>query len=289
MGAPGSDEASLGHLDREGARGRPRPSLADQAFPVEPEEIDLVREGRQVVREELIREGAELYSEGGWRRRWVLEAEQMTEGQIEGLIKRNREVLAERMEEMAKGRANNLAPETWRKAMGDERLPPLDIIASDDPKANAQALLEYMVRHELIQGVGREREASPARSDPDAQDAWEGAPAQGDVVYALQGRFNKERRCKVLDLELKPQGPMARLQTLVSGGKQVFWAPVEQLRWTAREYKIAMVWGRSEDNKVRRARREYSARYPNPRVAKDDKYLEQYMPRVSEWAGGTTS
>ena len=150
MGTPGSDEASLGHLDRERVRGRPRPSLADQAFPVEPEEIDLVREGRQVVREELIREGAELYSEGGWRRRWVLEAEQMTEGQIEGLIRRNREVLAGRMEEMAKGRANNLAPETWKKAMGDERLPPLDIVASDDPKANAQALLEYMVRHELI-------------------------------------------------------------------------------------------------------------------------------------------
>ena len=150
--------------------------------------------------------------------------------------------------------------------MGDERLPPLDIVASDDPKANAQALLEYMVRHELIQGGGREREVSLARSDPEAQDAWEGTPAPGDVVYMLHGRPSKERRCKVLQLELKPQGRMARLLTLVSGGKHFFWAPVDQLSWTAREYKIAMVWGRSEDDKVRRARQEYSARYPNPRV-----------------------
>ena len=136
-----------------GRDARPRPSLAVQAFPTEPEETDLVRKGRHVEREELIKEGAELYSEGGWRRRWMREAEQMSERQIERLIKRNRRVLAQRMDEMAKGRANSLAPETWRKAMGDDQLPPLDIIASEDPKANAQALLEYMVRHELIQGV----------------------------------------------------------------------------------------------------------------------------------------
>ena len=144
---------------------------------------------------------------------------------------------------MAKGRANNLAPETWRKAMGDDWLTPLDIIASEDPKANAQALLEYMVRYELMRGARGGREASPARSDPDAQDAWEGTPAPGDVVYVQHGRPSKERRCKVLQLELKPQGRMARLLTLVSGSKHFFWAPMDQLSWTARDYKTAMVWG----------------------------------------------